>query len=173
MGSGRVVGIILIVVGIAVGVLAALLLISGVSSEQLTSSGAILGFAIAFVVLVAPLVGFGVFMLVQGRAEDRRAARAQQQRRLLDIVTSRGQVAIADLAIEMQVSAEDIRAMIHQLVGMQVFSGYVNWDKGQLYSAEARRLRDLQKCENCGGEIELKGRGIIACRFCGTEYFLS
>lgn len=173
MRSGQVIGIVLIVVGVVAGVLAALFLASGVSSESLTPSGALLGFAIAFLVLVAPLVGFGLFLLVQGGREARRYARAEKQRRLLDIVRSRGQVDIYDVAIEMQMSQEAIRDLVHELVGLQVFSGYVNWDKGTLYSAEASRLRELKRCENCGGDIELSGKGVITCRYCGTEYFLS
>lgn len=173
MRSGQVIGIILIVVGVVVGVLAALFLASGVSSESLTPSGALLGFAIAFLVLVAPLVGFGIFLLVQGGREARRYARAEKQRRLLDIVRSRGQVDIHDVAVEMQMSQDAIRDLVHELVGLQVFSGYVNWDKGVLYSAEASRLRELKQCENCGGDIELSGRGVVTCRYCGTEYFLS
>ncbi len=173
MRSGQVIGIVLIVVGVVAGVLAALFLASGVSSESLTPSGALLGFAIAFLVLVAPLVGFGIFLLVQGSREARRYAHAEKQRRLLDIVRSRGQVDIYDVAIEMQMSQEAIRDLVHELVGLQVFSGYVNWDKGTLYSAEASRLRELKQCENCGGDIELSGKGVITCRYCGTEYFLS
>lgn len=172
VGTGRLVGIILIVVGVLVGLLAAAFLFSGVSSGGLTVPGAILGFFVAFLILVAPLVGFGIFMVIQGGEEARRKAHAARQRRLLDIVRSRGQVDIPDVALEMQLGADDIRDMVHQLVGLQVFSGYVNWDKGVLYSAEASHLRELKKCENCGGEIELSGRGVITCRFCGTEYFL-
>ncbi len=173
MSSGRMVGGMLIAVGVIVGILAVVFLSSGVSSEQLTRSGAILGLALAFVVLVVPLVGFGVLMVVQGGREAGRQARAEQQRRLLSIVRSRGQVEVSDLALEMQLSQEDIRDMVHELVGLQVFSGYVNWDKGMLYSAEARHLRELDKCQNCGGEIELTGKGVVTCRYCGTEYFLS
>jgi hypothetical protein len=88
-------------------------------------------------------------------------------------VRSRGQVAVADLALETQMSQDAVRALVHELVGLQVFSGYVNWDKGVLYSAEARHLRELKQCENCGGEIVLSGKGVVTCRFCGTEYFLS
>jgi len=63
--------------------------------------------------------------------------------------------------------------MVHQLVGLQVFSGYVNWDKGVIYSADAGNLRDLENCKNCGGEIKLVGKGVVTCKFCGTEYFLT
>ena len=51
--------------------------------------------------------------------------------------------------------------MVYQLVGLQVFSGYINWDDGILYSSEASKLRELDKCKNCGGEITLAGKGIV------------
>lgn len=173
MNGGRLVGLITIVVGVMVGVLAVVYVAVNMASGMLTAGGGILGLAIALLVIVAPLVGFGIYMLVQGNQDVKAQARAAEQRRLLDIVRSRGQVDIADLAVEMQVSPEALRDMVHQLVGLQVFSGYVNWDKGTLYSAEARSLRELEKCRNCGGEIELAGKGVVTCRFCGTEYYLS
>ncbi len=173
MRDGRVVGVVLIVAGLLIGVIAAAFLLSGVSSGGLTTSGALLGIGIAFVVLVAPLVGFGVMMLSQGAAEGRRQVQAERQRRLLDIVSSRGQVAVNDIALEMQISQEEIRALVHKLVGLQVFSGYINWDKGILYSDAAQQLRELDKCRNCGGEIQLVGKGVLTCKYCGTEYFIS
>ena len=88
MNNGRTVGIILIVVGAAVAVLALAFFGINIASGELTSSGAVLGAAIIFLVLVAPLVGFGIFMTMQGGKDAARAARAEQQRQLLDIVRS-------------------------------------------------------------------------------------
>ncbi len=173
MSNGRVVGVLLVLAGVIVGGIAVVFLLSGVSSGNLTQAGAILGIGLAFIVLVAPLVGFGVVMLIQGRKDEARHASAEQQRRLLDIVRSRGQVGVPDLALEMQIGQDEIKAIVHKLVGLQVFSGYVNWEKGVLYSAEAQNLRELQTCRNCGGEIQLTGKGVMTCKYCGTEYFLS
>ena len=97
----------------------------------------------------------------------------QKQRQLLDIVKSRGQVPVSDLALEMKTSVDSVKNMVHQLVGLQVFSGYINWDKGVLYSSDASNLRGLEKCKNCGGDIKLAGKGVVVCPFCGTEYFLT
>jgi len=96
----------------------------------------------------------------------------QKQRQLLDIIKSRGQVSVPDLAMEMQVNADTVKNLVHQLVGLQVFSGYVNWQEGMLYSSDASKLRELDKCKNCGGEINLAGKGVVVCKYCGTEYFL-
>ena len=29
------------------------------------------------------------------------------------------------------------------------------------------------KCPNCAGELELAGKGVIQCPFCGAEVFLA
>jgi tRNA(Ile2) C34 agmatinyltransferase TiaS len=89
------------------------------------------------------------------------------------MVQSRGQLPIDEAALELQLPRDTIRDMINSLVGLGVFSGYINWDKGVLYSQEASKLRELTKCPNCGGEITLSGKGVARCRFCGTEFFLS
>lgn len=172
MNNSRLIGIVLTVVGIGVALIAGLWLASQVSAQQLTSGGALVGAGLAFIP-VALFMGFGVYLFMKGGQEAQEESVMQKQRQLLDILKSRGQVAVADMAIEMRVSADQVKDMVHQLVGLQVFSGYVNWEEGVLYSAEARNLRELDKCKNCGGEIKLAGKGVVACKFCGTEYFLS
>jgi len=77
------------------------------------------------------------------------------------------------VALEMQLPRDQIKEMVYALVGLGVFNGYINWDKGVLYSQQASQLRDLKACPNCGGEIKLAGKGVASCRFCGTEFFLS
>ena len=172
MNSGRLVGILLIVVGFGIAVIAGLWLALQVSAGGLQAGGAVLGAGIVFIP-VAVLVGFGIYMFVRGGKDAEEESTMQKQRQLLDIVKSRGEVKVSDLALEMRVSADVVRDMVHQLVGLQVFSGYVNWDKGVIYSADAGNLRDLENCKNCGGEIKLVGKGVVTCKFCGTEYFLT
>lgn len=169
--NSRLVGIILIVVGLVLAVLAGIWLATQVSAGM-SGGAATLGAAIAFVP-VALLEGFGLYLVAKGGAEQKQMGEMQKQRQLLDIVKSRGQVDINNLALEMGLPVAQIQNMVHQLVGLQVFSGYVNWDSGILYSEDASKLRELDKCKNCGGEITLAGKGIVRCRFCGTEYFLS
>lgn len=172
MNSGRLIGIIAMVVGVVVAALGGLFLAQQMNAGDLQAGGAIVG-AFFFFIPVALLVGFGIFMYVRGGQEASLQSEMEDQRKLLDIVKTRGQVDMHQLAIEMQSDVETVKSLLYQLVGLQVFSGYVNWDKGMLYSAEAANLRDLHECENCGAPIELAGKGVIACKFCGTEYFLS
>src|ERR1043165_4413850 len=154
MNSGRLVGVILIVVGFGIAVIAGLWLATSVSSGQNDAGGAFIGAGLAFIP-VALLVGFGIYLYVRGGKEAEAESEMQKQRQLLDIVKSRGQVAVSDLALEMKTNVDTVKSMVHQLVGLQVFSGYINWDKGILYSTDASNLRGLDKCKNCGGEIQL------------------
>ncbi len=170
MNLNRLAGVMLVVVGLAVGALAAAWLFS---NEDLEGPARILGLAIALLVLVAPLVGGGVYLLAFGGQQARQEAEAARQRKLLNVVQTRGQVRLDELAVELQLPRDRIKDMVHDLVGLGVFSGYVKWDEGVLYSSDAQQLRDLKQCPNCGGEITLSGKGIATCRFCGTEFFLS
>lgn len=169
---GRTLGIVLIIGGIAVGIILALVMFVFSSDDVTSRSGAVLGFAIGMIVLVLPQLGVGVFLLWKGGQEAAASVEAGKQRELLNMVKTRGQVAISDLVIELKSSKDDVNHMLHELVGMGLFAGYVNWDEGMLYSRQASELRQLSNCQHCDGELELAGKGVIRCPFCGTEYFL-
>lgn len=169
---GRTLGIILLIGGTLVAIVIGGLMLTYSSEGSLTSGAAFLGFALAFLVLVLPQWGFGAYLLWKGNQEAAVAATAQKQRELLDIIKARGQIDIGDVSIEMRVSKDEVHDMLHQLVGMGLYSGYINWDEGTLYSKEASQIRDLEKCYHCGGEVQFAGKGVLRCPYCGTEYFL-
>jgi hypothetical protein len=174
MNQGRLIGIILIVIGFGIAMLTGLFLASQVSAddEGLSAGGAIVGAALAFIP-VSIFVGFGIYLYVRGGQEAEEESVIRKQRELLDIVKSRGEVEIHSLALEMNTNVDQVKSMVHQLVGLQVFSGYINWDDGTLYSDQASSLRELDQCKKCGGDIKLAGKGVVVCPYCGTEYFLS
>ncbi len=172
MNNSRLVGIILTVVGLGIALIAGIWLATQVSAGSLSGGGAALGAGLVFIP-VALFVGAGLYLFVRGGTEAQEESVMQKQRQLLDILKSRGQVSVNDMALEMHVSVDSVKDMVYQLVGLQVFSGYINWENGVLYSSEAKELRALDKCKNCGGEISLVGKGVMRCKYCGTEYFLS
>jgi hypothetical protein len=169
---GKTLGLILMAGGTIVGIIIVVLMSVYRSEGRLSAGGMALGITLGLLVLVLPQLGFGAFLLWKGGQDTAVTARAQQQRQLLDMVKTRGQIAISDLAIELKSSRDAVQQNLYQLVGMGLFSGYVNWDEGMLYSRQAKELHQLNKCEHCGGELELAGKGVIRCPFCGTEYFL-
>lgn len=170
MNAGRVAGILMLLGGLAVCLIGAAVTLPRVG-RGLDLPAAILGLAIAAIVAL-PLAGIGVFMIVRGGAEAQTEVVAQKQRRLLDMVTTRGQLPMADAAVELQVPRDELKNWVYRLVGLGVFTGYINWDDGILFSAQAAQLRDLTQCKKCGGEVKLAGKGVVKCPYCGTEYFL-
>ena len=172
IGGGRVVGIILIVVGLGACALTTILLGAQVATRETTLTGALLGIVIVFLVLAAPLTGVGVYLLRRGQAETAQFARAQQERTLLNMILTQGKITFSEAAITLNVSREEVEDMVRSLVGKNLFSGAINWDDGVLYSEEASSLATNQRCPNCGGQLELAGKGMIKCPWCGAEVFL-
>jgi hypothetical protein len=132
-----------------------------------------LGIVLGLLVLVLPQLGLGAFLLLRGRQEAVVAETAGKQRQMLGMIKARGQVNIADLAIDLRLSRDEVQRQLYELVNMGLYSGYINWNEGTLYSSEAAELRTLDRCKNCNGQLELAGKGVIRCPYCGTEYFLN
>ncbi|MBN1402087.1 MAG: hypothetical protein JXA74_14700 [Anaerolineae bacterium] len=93
------------------------------------------------------------------------------QRRLLGLIRTRGQAQVDELAAELGVPLGLLQEWLYELVRRGRFSGYVQWDDGLLYSAEAGALRKGGVCPRCGGRLSLAGKGIMACEYCGAEIF--
>ena len=170
--SGRVVGLILIAVGAIVGILAGTWLILNVQSDDLQTTGAVFGAVFIYGLIVLPLIGGGVFLLIKGQSEAKDLANVDRQRELLGIISTRGQVSIGDVVLQMKSTRDQVQADLKALVSRGLFSGYVDWSKGMLYSVEASKLQGRTTCPNCGGQLELAGKGLIKCPYCGAEIFL-
>ncbi len=172
IGMGRVTGIILVIAGIVLCLAVGVFLASGIATERLSVSAGLLG-----VVLILPvvliMVGVGGYVAIRGRQEAVEFAEVEREKQVLNRVLTQGQVRISDIALDMNVTREQIEAWVRDLVGKGLFSGAINWKEGILYSREASQLKADQKCPNCGGQVELAGKGIVVCPYCGSEVFLS
>lgn len=171
--SGKLVGLGMIAAGAILGIAGSAWLISGMNEDKLERSGAIFGLILLLGVIVIPLVGGGIFFTRKGSLEEKQMAKVDKQRQLLNIVSTRGQVSISDLVLEMNSSRDEVERDLNELVGRGLFSGYVDWNKGMLYSVEASKLQGAQFCPNCGGKVELAGKGVVTCPYCGAQIFLS
>ncbi len=169
-GSGKTIGMIMIVAGIAICLVAALFFGSGAASGR-TASAMILGFGLVFVFVVLPLVGVGGFLFAKDRQEAAAFAEVEKEKRVLNMVLTQGQVRVAEVALELNATRDQVKEWVYDLVGKGLFTGYINWDEGILYSKQASELK-TNKCPNCGGQLELAGKGVVSCPYCGTEIFL-
>lgn len=164
--TGRVLGLILIIGGVILCLLVAA--VSLTSAE--TTGGRVLGTVIG-ATLGAPMVAVGAFMLIRGIQEASAMATVQQQKKLLGMVRAQGRVNVADAALELGVSRDQLKAWVYDLVNKGLFTGYINWDDGDLISVDAAKI-ETNRCPRCGGELELAGKGVVECPYCGTEIFL-
>ena len=172
IGGGRTVGTVLM---IGSGVLLVAFLgwiVTAFGTSETSSGGMALGIVLAAAVL-APIFGIGAYLFRKGSAEKVEFATVQQQKKLLNMVLTQGKVTIPEAVVELESSRDEVEDMIRDLVGKQLFSGAINWDKGILYSVESQALTGDRKCPNCGGELTFAGKGIVVCPYCGSEVFLT
>jgi hypothetical protein len=177
VGSGRIIGLILIGLGVVI-IGAAAIWVFGASNAsngvQLNTGGAALtmGCALFIAVLVA---GFGVWFLMQGRSESTQFAEVEKEKRVLNIIATQGTVQLSGVALETNMTMDQVKAAIYDLVGKGLFTGYVDWKAGKLVSADAAVINQAVitgKCPNCGAPQVVGGKGVIRCDYCGAEFFI-
>jgi len=167
-GGGKTVGLAMMVITVVLFAFWT----AAVATSGTTSGGLVLGLFLALVVC-APLLGIGYYLWRKGQQEEGEFAQVAQERKILNMVLTQGQVSVQELIVELQQPRESVEEMIRSLVGKQLFSGAIDWEKGMLYSVDSQKLTDGRSCPNCGGQVELAGKGLVQCPWCGSEVFLT
>ena len=167
-GGGRIVGLAIM----AISAVLFLGWLAAVVTSGTTGGGMVLGVFLALIVC-APLLGIGFYLWRKGQQEETDFAQVALEKKILNMVLTQGQVTVQEIIVELQQPREAVEDMIRNLVGKQLFSGAINWEEGVLYSVDSQKLTDGKNCPNCGGEVELAGKGLIQCAWCGSEVFLT
>ncbi|HEY0068985.1 MAG TPA: hypothetical protein VGE04_03360, partial [Chloroflexia bacterium] len=138
VGSGRVIGLVLIGVAVVM-LLGAGIFVFGQMNQtgtQLQSGGAALTMGCALLV-AAVVAGFGVWFLMQGRSEAVQFADVEKEKRILNIIQTQGTVQLGTVALETNMPMDQVKSAIYDLVGKGLFTGYVDWKGGKLVSSDA------------------------------------
>lgn len=147
-------------------------LYSGLASGKLQDLSAfILGLGLFGLMPAAVLSVGAVLIFARSRREATLQQQADLQTELLERVQTQGRCKFADLARDLQLSPQAVEDALYALVGLGLFTGYVNWPAKEIIAAEASEI-PAGKCPNCGGEIELAGKGVARCAHCGTATYL-
>ena len=170
MNNGKVVGGILIGVGVVVFLIVTVLMVSGLGAE-LTVSGLILGIGLLGVLPLLLLGGAGLYLFRRGQSEAADMAQVQKQQRLLGMIQAQGKVSMSTLTLESKMTRDEAKTAIYDLVNLGLFSGYIDWQSQTFYSQDAARVGS-NKCPNCGGVREIVGKGVVKCPYCGVELFI-
>lgn len=171
IGGGKIIGIILIVIGLGICAVVSLFVGSGAISGQTTTAGAILGIGAFGIVPLLLLGGVGAFLFARGSAEEKELAAVRQKERLLGLVQAQGKVTLNTIMVEQHLTREQVQNYIYELVQQGLFSGYIDWKSATFYSKDASRVGS-NKCPNCGGVREVVGKGIVKCPYCGVQLFI-
>ena len=121
-------------------------------------------------IVAAPLIGLGAYALIKGRGESAEAKVIAKERKLLNLVQTQGQVNLSAAAVELNSTRDEVKQLVYDLIGKQLFSGYVDWDAQKLFSVDAAKIKG-GKCPKCGGALEVAGKGLVKCPYCGSEVF--
>ena len=171
-GSGRTIGLIVIIGGISLACLGSLLTVTAVTmSTNLTMGWIIFGFALSLIV-PSSLIRLGLRHFKRGQQVTQELATIKKQKKILTMVENRGQIRIGDLGAELNASPNEIRYLIYDLVKSGLLHGYINWDDGVLHARHAIVLQGATHCPSCGGEQQFSGHGVIECRHCAAQIFL-
>ncbi len=170
-GNAKVIGPILIAIGGISCLLVSAYMGVAVYIDQVTLLGAILGALACGVVPLLAFGGVGTYLLITGRKEAAEMELIRKKERILGLIQAQGQASVGTIMVEMSMTRDQVTDAIYELVAMNLFSGYIDWDALTFYSQEASAVGSNQ-CPNCGGVREMVGKGVIKCPYCGVSLFI-
>ena len=127
-------GVLLIAAGFILAVVAGLWLALQLAQGMLRADEAAVGAAVVFLPAAA-LVVFGLYVRVRGRRQIEPPSATEQQRDLVDLLNQRQQIPVQEMAAALGVDEAALHDLVEQLIHLEVFAGYVDWQAGMMYAS--------------------------------------
>ena len=125
--------------------------------------------------LIRTLIADGELMAYLDLEQQRvysAAALNEKQRRMLAMINIQGKAELDSLAVDLNVSRTLLRQWIYALAQRGQLHGFVDWAAGTVYSQAVEQILAQNLCPHCGGKLDVAGKGLIECAYCGVEMFL-
>ncbi len=171
MQNNRVLGYVFLGLGVIIGLFGLAWGMASMADGTINVTGLLL-LLLILAPIEAMLIGAGVYVLRSSATEMAEMVEVKRQRKILSALQTQGRLSLSEAALEVDATLDQIKQDVYDLVGKGLFSGYIDWQDGILYSRQARALRDAGSCPNCNGKLELAGKGVIKCPYCDTDIFL-
>jgi hypothetical protein len=164
--------IVLLVLGLGWLLVVGSFVLAGRAAGRLDVPATVLGLGLfGCLPALGLLIGAGVLFRI-GAQVGHELSDIAEERAILEVVNARGEVFLPQLAAELHSSPDRVRNAVYRLAGKDLFTGYANWQEQKLYSKEASKMTEGGVCPNCGGKLQLAGKGTIRCPYCGTDIFM-
>jgi DNA-directed RNA polymerase subunit RPC12/RpoP/uncharacterized protein YjeT (DUF2065 family) len=176
VSQGRTIGLVLSGVGILLSLVIVGWGVAGVAEDRLRPTGLLLIVVGAVVIVLGPFVGAGLYLMRRGADEATEMNRLKLEQRLMGMIETQGRLSIPQAAAGLGVSRTEVQSMLYDLVGKGLFTGFVDWKAGTVVAQDAAQIQTTSTngvCPNCGGRVEMVGKGTVGCPYCGAEIFLS
>jgi hypothetical protein len=168
----KFIAVVLVITAVSWAAIAGSFIMAGKAAAKIDMPAATLGLGLFTALPVLLMLLFAGVAWKMARQVDRDMADIGLERSILERLNAQGEIFLPQVAAEIHASAEAVRDAVYRLAGKNLLTGYVDWKAQKLFSREAAALNDAGTCPGCGGKLELAGKGVIRCPYCGSEVFL-
>lgn len=170
LGSGRTVGVAIMVAGLLVACGGTAISAVAVNADDDDSVSQMMLWIVPWLI-AGPIVGMGITRFKRGRETLRELETIKKQKKILQMIKPQG-VSIGEIGQAIQANTEEVKYLICDLVNQDLFHGYIDQENKILHSKHKIVLQGATHCPLCRGEQIFDGKGIIECRHCDAEILL-
>lgn len=169
MGRSRIIGIILIGIGVLLTAIAGFWIATQSRQTDLSIGDLFLQAAIFFI-LAAPLILGGIYLYGHDSVDGPVNTDMVLQRRILDVLPLADATSFAALAVQLDVSEGEIAEQLASMADLDIFNGCIDWNAASVTKMTVADLNALKQCLCCQAPIQIQPSGQTICSNCACQY---